>query len=70
MIPPEKIVFSIQALLTNLRRPFLSPSNKSNDLSKIKDKHPVSFDQIEQIRQKNHKHKQKRLFNPKNSNPK
>ena len=52
MILPGKRVYSIQALQTNLRRPFLSPSNKPNDLSKIKDKHTVSFDQKEQIKQK------------------
>ena len=52
MFLPGKRVYSIQALQTNLRRPLFSPSNKLNDLSKIKDKHTVSFDQIEQIQQK------------------
>ena len=52
MILPGKRVYSIQALQINLRRPFLSPSNKPNDLSKIKVKHTVSFDQNEQIQQK------------------
>ena len=52
MILPGKRVYSIQALQTNRRRPFLSPSNKPNDLCKIKDKHTVSFDQSEQIQHK------------------
>ena len=52
MILPGKRVYSLQALQTNLRRPFLSPNKKPNDLSKLKDKHTVSFDQNEQIQQK------------------
>ena len=52
MILPGKRLYSIQALQTNLWRPFLSPSNKPNDLSEIKDQHTVSFDQNEQIHQK------------------
>ena len=52
MILPGKRLYSIQALQTNIGKPFPSPINKFNDLSKIKDKQTVSFDQNEQIQQK------------------